>query len=126
MKDPVPSLGLKWRRSYSDSDQHFRALDPVTYGEVRVLNIIRNKSDTGTPADWHWILLAPGLGGREGYPGPRQGDAATVREAAAAGEAAYQAFRAWITPEALERANRHAQNSLAGNRQWARLNGRAA
>lgn len=122
----MTDLVLKWRRSYPDSDQHFRALDPDTYGDVPVINLIRNKSDTGTLTDWHWILLAPGVGGREGYPGPRQGDALTAREAAAAGEAAYAAFRAWITPEALAEANRHAQDVRAGHRQWARLNGRAA
>jgi hypothetical protein len=117
-------LVLKWRRSYPDSDQHFCALDPETFGEASVLNIIRNHDSTGIPTDWHWILLAPGVIGS--YAGPNQGDAPSTREAAVAGEAAYQAFRAWITPEALERANKQAQAVLAGHRQWARLNGRAA
>jgi hypothetical protein len=124
MKESAPLLGLKWRRSYPGSDQFFRALDPETFGRAPVLNIIRNKDSTGVPTDWHWILLAPGVVGL--YPGLCQGDAPTTREAAAAGEAAYQAFRAWIAPEALEQAQRHAQDVLAGHRQWARLNGRAA
>ena len=113
----MTDLRLKWRRSYPDSDQHFRALDPGTFGEVPVLNIIRNNDSTGIPTDWHWILLAPGVIGS--YPGASQGDAPTTREAAAAGEAAYQAFRVWITPEALERANRQAQHVIAGQKQWA-------
>ena len=116
----MTDLKLKWLRTYSNSDQHFRALDPGTYGEIRVLNVIRNKSDTGTPTDWHWILLAPGLGGREGYPGPRGGDAATTREAAVAGEAGYHAFQAWITPGALAYAKREAQNLVARSRRWGR------
>jgi hypothetical protein len=120
----MTDLVLKWRRTYPDNDQHFHALDPETFGEASVLNIIRNHDSTGIPTDWHWILLAPGVIGS--YPGTNEGDAPTTREAAAAGEAAYQAFRAWITPEALERANRQAQAVLAGHRQWARLNWRAA
>ena len=81
---PMTDLALKWRRSYPDSDQHFRALDPDTYGEAPVLNIIRNTSSTGTPTDWHWILIAPGVIGS--YPGANQGDAETTREAAAVTE----------------------------------------
>lgn len=66
----MTDLKLKWLRTYPNSDQHFRALDQGTYGEIRVLNVIRNKSDTGTPADWHWILLAPRhLHGARGIPG---------------------------------------------------------
>ncbi|WP_126010341.1 hypothetical protein [Georhizobium profundi] len=115
---PMTDLILKWRRSYPDSDQHFQALDPGTFGEVPVLNIIRNNDSTGIPTDWHWILIAPGVIGN--YPGANQGDAPATREAAEAGEAAYQAFRAWITPEALERANQQAQDVIAGQKQWAR------
>jgi hypothetical protein len=121
---PMTDLVLKWRRTYPGNDQHFRALDPDTFGEAPVLNVIRNHDSVGMPTDWHWILIAPGVIGS--YPGANQGDAATTREAAVAGEAAYQAFRAWITPEALERAKRQAQDVLAGQRQWARQHGRAA
>jgi hypothetical protein len=117
----MTDLLLKWRRSYPDSDQHFHALDPETFGEASVLNIIRNHDSTGIPTDWHWILLAPGVIGS--YPGANQGDAPTTREAAAAGEAAYRAFREWISPEALAAANHQAQAVLAGHRQWARNNG---
>ncbi|VVT31869.1 hypothetical protein RHIZ404_230417 [Rhizobium sp. EC-SD404] len=60
------------------------------------------------------------------FRGPRQGDAATTREAAAAGEAAYAAFRAWITPEALADAQSQAQSVLVGLRQWANQNKRAS
>ena len=121
---PMTNLVLKWRRSYPDSDQHFRALDPETFGEASVLNIIRNHDSTGIPTDWHWILLAPGVIGS--YPGTNQGDAPSTREAAVAGEAAYQAFRAWITPEALERANQQAQDVIAGQKLWERQGRRDA